>query len=133
MALSRINEAHSDRVRRARVKFKASEIQAAGAVTSLVKTFGKIPPFAVILGTVLKRTVQMTNGAAATYALNVGDGTSSTNVLNGGDVDGGATPVATAPAGTLVNGGTFTATLTSSANLSTLTAGECEFEVRYIA
>ena len=98
MTIARINEAHRDRVRKAKVKFTASEIQAAGAFTTLAKTFGKIPPYAIIMGVLLKRTVQMTNGAAATYALNVGDGTTGNNILNAGDVDGGTTPVSSASA-----------------------------------
>jgi hypothetical protein len=122
----------ADRVQRASVKFTLAEVQAAGATTTLSKTFGKIPPNAVILATILKRTSQFGNGAAGTYVLNIGDGTTSNNVLSAGDIDGGtSTVLGGTPA--LVNGGTFTAVITGSANLSTTTAGECEAEIRFIA
>lgn len=132
--LKRLKEAYQGRVRRAKVTFTLAEIQAAGAVLTLSKLFGDIPPEAIITYTKLKRTVAVTDGAAGTFALTIGDNTTADNVMlaAAGDVDGGTTTLVV-DKGAYVNGGKFKATLTGSVNLSTVTAGTFEATVFFIA
>jgi len=130
----RLIEAYKGRVRRAKVEFTLAEIKAAGAVLTLSKLFGDIPPDAIIAYTVLKRGVAVTDGAAGTFALTIGDNTTADNVMlaAAGDVDGGTSTLIVNKAA-YVNGGKFKATLTGSVNLSTVTAGTFEAIVFFVA
>jgi hypothetical protein len=132
--LKRLQDSYKGRTRRAIVTFTLAEIKAAGAVLTLAKTFGDIPPGAIITYTKLKRGVAVTDGAAGTFALTVGDNTTADNVMAAaaGDVDGG-TSTLVVNKGAFVDGGTFKATLTGSVNLSTVTAGTFEVTVFFIA
>jgi len=132
--LKRLKDAYQGRVRRAKVTFTLAEIQAAGAVLTLSKLFGDIPPEAIITYTKLKRTVAVTDGSTGTFALTVGDNTTADNVMlaAAGDVDGGTTTLVV-DKGAYVNGGKFKALLTGSVNLSTVTAGTFEVTVFFIA
>jgi GTPase len=96
--------------------------------------FGGIPPEAIVTYTKLKRGVAVTDGAAGTFALTIGDNTTADNVMvaAAGDVDGGTTTLVVNKAA-YVNGGTFKATLTGSVNLNTVTAGTFEATVFFIA
>jgi len=133
MGLNREKKAFQGRVREVSVTFTVAELQAlAGGVTTLEKEFGDIPPDAIILYSLLKRGVAFTDGSTGTFGLTVGDGTTADNVMGAGDIDGGTTDVLTAE-DALVDGGTFTATLTGSVDLNTATAGSCEAKIRFIA
>lgn len=130
--LERVNKAHADRVRRVKVRFTAAELIAAGATMTLAKTFGKIPPNAVVLSVLLNRIADVTDGSTGAFDLDIGDGTTADSILDGGDIDGGTGKVH-ASTNVFVDGGTFTATVIGDVNLSTVTAGEFEAEVRFIA
>lgn len=134
MGLEREKKAFKGRVAEVSCPIDVSELQAlADGVTTLTKTFGTIPPDAIVLYSVLKRTAAFTDGDAGTFALTVGDGTTADNVMGTGDIDGGTTTVLTAEDALIEDGGTFTATLTGSVDLNTATAGSCEAIIRFIA
>jgi hypothetical protein len=101
-------------------------------VKQLIKTFGVIPPDAIVQTTMLKRGVAFTDGGVGTIDLDVGDGTTVDSILANGDVDGGVTTLV-AGINVYQNGGVFTANLNSSVDLNTLTAGSCELTVWFIA
>lgn len=133
MGLDREKKAYAGRVREVVCTLTVAELQAlANGVTTLVKTFGVIPPNAIIMYSLLKRTVAFTDGAAGTFGATVGDGTTADNVMATGDIDGGTTDVLTAET-SLVDGGTFTLTVTASVDLNTATAGSCEVAIRFIS
>lgn len=131
MSLEREIKAYQGRVRKARVTFSRAELNAATA-TTLSKTFGTIPPDAIVLYTLQKTPVAVTDGAAGTFVLDVGDNTTADNILADGDIDAGTTPILS-ESNDYVNGGTFKATVTGSVNLSTVTAGSIELIVFFIA
>lgn len=134
MGLQREKKAFEGRVRRASVSFTLADFTSlAAAVTELEKEFGDIPPDAIIQYTKLNRTAAFTDGAAGTFDLDVGDGTTGDNILDGGDIDGGTGKVLAATDVLLGDGGTFTAKVVGSVDLNTLTAGACELTVFFIA
>jgi glycerol kinase len=133
MSLEREIKAYQGRVRRARVTFSKAELNAAGSgVKTLSKLFGTIPPDAIILYTLQKTSAAVTDGAAGTFVVDVGDNTTADNILADGDIDAGTTPIVT-ESNAYVNGGTFKATVTGSVNLSTVTAGAIDLTVFFIA
>lgn len=134
MGLHREKKAFEGRVREVRCTLTAAELQAlAGGVTTFAKQFGTIPADAIILFSLLKRSVAFTDGAAGTFGATVGDGTTADNVMAVGDIDGGTTPVLTAEDALISDGGTFTLNVSGSVDLNTVTAGSCEAIIRFIA
>lgn len=132
--LERLKKAFEGRVRRATVTFSKAELNAAGTgVKTLSKLFGTIPPSAIILYTLQKTPTAVTDGAAGTFVLDVGDNTTADNILADGDIDAGTTPILTETNAFIAAGGTFKATVTGSVNLSTVTAGSVSLTVFFIA
>lgn len=133
MGLYREKKAFEGRVREVSVPITTTELQAlAGGVQSYEKPFGTIPPDAIILYSLLKRSVAFTDGAVGTFAATVGDGTTANNVAATLDIDGGTTDVLAAE-DNLVDGGTFTLTVTGDVDLNTVTAGAAEVVIRFIS
>lgn len=134
MGLVREKRAHRRRNREAGATFDCAELQGLGAGVKLFsKTFGTIPPKAVILFTAVDRIQAYDDGPSSSFTLDLGDGTSQDNILDGADIDAAETILPDLGA-TFVNGGVFTATIMANngaVDLQDCTQGICRILVVY--
>lgn len=90
----------------------------------------------VVLNTLVDLTTAFSDGASATYVLDVGTTTNPDKILDGADVatadDNGPNSVTEVPVATVIDAEeTIAATFTSSVNLNTSTAGSVTISIIY--
>ena len=130
MSLSRIKRNARLRVRRAKKTITFDQLtESAG---SQAFAFGAIPADAIVLGYVVNVKTGFTDGVAGDFDIDLGDGTTADNILDGGDLNVVAKLDPAAALHTLLEGGTFTATVLATVDVDTATAGEADITVFYI-
>ena len=130
--LARLSRAYADRVRKAVVRIKASDLTAAAHSQAIA--FGDIPAEAIIIGYRAKVAVAFSDGAAGVFTVSLGDGTTAALFASALALGAIAKLVPAAGLSILGDAGDaqFTATVAAGVNVKNATAGDVTITLFYI-